>query len=109
MGMPSGDMPRLAMLRVNTLGSVLAVRVVTSLRGLRAVMRGLQGAHAIGMADATGEAVIGEAVTGIRRTGIRALAITAWAMATHTTVTLITDIIATAIIPISMDTGPTRV
>ena len=48
-GMLSEDMPPPAMLRVDTLVSVLAVDVVTNLRGPRAARRALQGAHVIGM------------------------------------------------------------
>jgi len=84
-GMLSEDMPRPAMLRVDTLVSVLAVDVVTRLRGPRAATRALQGAHIIGMAAVTGEAVTGEAITGIRLTDILGSAITARAMAIHTT------------------------
>jgi len=83
-GMLSGDMPRSATLGVDTLVSVLAVEVVTSLRGPRADRRALQGAHIIGMA-----AVTGEAITGIRPLDIR-WAITAWATAIHTTGVAIT-------------------
>jgi len=54
------------MLRVDTLVSVLAVGVVTSLREPRGDRRVLPGPHVIGMAVATGEAITGEAVTGIR-------------------------------------------
>ena len=84
-GMLSEDMPRPAMLRVDTLVSVLAVDVVTRLRGPRAATRALQGAHIIGMAAVTGEAVTGEAITGIRLTDILGSAITARAMDIHTT------------------------
>ena len=79
-GMLSEDMPRPAMLRVDTLVSVLVVDVVTILRGPRADRRAMQGAHIIGMA-----AVTGEAVTGIRPMDILDWAITAWDMAIHTT------------------------
>src|SRR5712671_1029716 len=89
-GTLSEDMPRLAMLGLDTLVSVLAVDVVTNLRGPRAAMPALQGARVIGMAAVTGEVVTGEAVTGAAATGeavtgIRILgsAITAWAMAIH--------------------------
>lgn len=93
-GMQSEDMPGPAMLRVATLVSVLAVDVVTSLRGLRADRRSMQAARIIGMAAVTGEAVTGEAVTGEAVTGIRPIewAITAWAMAIHTTGVAITVI-----------------
>ncbi len=74
------DTPGLAMLRADTLVSVLAVDVVISLRGPRAATRALQVAHIIGMA-----AVAGEAVTGIRPMDIPGSAITARAMAIHTT------------------------
>ena len=59
----------------NTLVSVLAVDVVTMLRGPRAdtgamqlahITGAMQLAHIIGMAAVTGEAVTGEAITGIR-------------------------------------------
>jgi hypothetical protein len=89
-GMLSKDMPRPGMLRVDTLVSVLAVEVVTILRGPRADTRAMQGADIIGMAAATGEAVTGEAVTGIRPMDILEWAITAWAMAIHTTGVAIT-------------------
>ena len=69
------DMPRPATLRVDTLVSVLAVDVVTILRGPRADTRAMQGAHIIGMAAVTGEAV----------TGIRTMDILDWAIAIHTT------------------------
>jgi hypothetical protein len=89
-GMLSEDMPRPATLRADTLISVLAVDVVTRLRGPRADTRVLQvaqiiGAHIIGMA-----AVTGEAVTGIRPMDILDWAITAWVMAIHTTGLVIT-------------------
>jgi hypothetical protein len=74
------DMLRPATLRADTLVSVLAVDVVTILRGPRADTRALQGAHIIGMA-----AVAGEAVTGIHPMDILDWAIMAWAMAIHTT------------------------
>ena len=74
------DMPRPATLRVDTLVSVLAVDVVTILRGPRAATRALQVAHIIGIV-----AVTGEAVTGIRPMDILGSAITARAMAIHTT------------------------
>ena len=83
-GMLSEDMPPPAMLRVDTVVSVLAVDALI-LRGPRAATRVLQDAHVIGMAVATGEAVIGEAVTGIRPMDILDWAITAWATAIHTT------------------------
>jgi len=97
-GMLSKDMPRPAMSGVDTLDSVLAVDVVTNLRGPHAGTAAMQRAHIIGMAAVTGEAVIGEAVTGIRP--ILGSAITAWAMATHTmevatTVTVMVGIIRT--------------
>lgn len=74
------DMPGPAMLRADTLVSVLAVDVVTMLRGPRAVTRALQVAHIIGIV-----AVTGEAATGIRTMDILGSAITARAMAIHTT------------------------
>ena len=87
--MLSEDMPLPAMLGVDTLVSVLAVDVVTNLRGPRAAMPALQGAHVIGMAAVTGavtgEVVTGEAITGIRPMDILGSAITVWAMAIHTT------------------------
>jgi hypothetical protein len=84
-GMLLKDMLPQVMLRVDTLVSVLAVEVVTILRGRRADTRAMQGADIIGMAAVTGEAVTGEAVTGIRPMDILEWAITAWAMAIHTT------------------------
>ena len=72
-------MPRPAMLRADTLVSVLAVDVVISLRGPRAATRALQAAHLIGIV-----AVAGEAVIGIRPLDILGSAITARAMAIHT-------------------------
>ena len=72
-------MPGPAMLRADTLVSVLAVDVVISLRGPRAATRALQAAHLIGIV-----AVAGEAVTGIRPMDILGSAITARAMAIHT-------------------------
>ena len=69
------NMPRPAMLRADTLVSVLAVDVVTMLRGPRADTGAMQLAHItgamqlapiIGMAAVTGEGVTGEAITGIR-------------------------------------------
>ena len=79
-GMLSEDMARPAMLRVDTLVSVLAVGVVTSLREPRADRRALQDAHVIGMAVAIGEAVTGEAVPGEAVTGIRPMDILDWAI-----------------------------
>jgi hypothetical protein len=76
-GMLSEDMPRPVTLGVDTLVSVLAVHVLTSLRGPPAATRALQDAPVIGMAVATGEAVTGEAVTGIRPMDILDWAITA--------------------------------
>jgi hypothetical protein len=94
-GMLSKDMPRPAMSGVDTLDSVLAVDVVTNLRGPHAGTAAMQRAHIIGMA-----AVTGEAITGIRPMDILGSAITAWAMATHTmevatTVTVMVGIIRT--------------
>ena len=74
------DMPRPATLRVDTLVSVLAVDVVTILRGPRAATHAMQVALIIGMA-----AVTGEAITRIRPMDILEWAIMAWAMAIHTT------------------------
>ena len=79
------NMPRPATLRVDTLVSVLAVDVVTNLRGPRAAMPASQVAHVIGMAAVTGEVVTGEAVTGIRPMDILDWATTAWAMVIHIT------------------------
>ena len=79
-------MLRPAILRVDTLVSVLAVDTVTMLRGPRADTRAMQGAHIIGMAAVTGE----EAVTGIRPMDILDWAITALAMAIRTTGLVIT-------------------
>src|SRR6476646_1123717 len=88
-GMLSEDMPLPAMLGVDPLVSVLAVYVVTNLRGPRAAMPASQVAHAIGMAvvtgAVTGEAATGEAVTGIRPMDILGSAITVWDTAIHTT------------------------
>ena len=88
-GMPREDMPP-AMLRVDTLVSVLAVEVVTRWRGSRVDTRAMQVAHVIGMAAVTGEAVTGVVITGIRPMDILVWAITAWAMAIHTTGVAIT-------------------
>jgi len=115
-GMLSKDMPRPAMSGVDTLDSVLAVDVVTNLRGPRAAMPALQGARVIGMAAvtgevvtgaATGEAATGEAVTGIRPMDILGSAIMVWAMAIQTTVIHITatGIHTTVITLIATDTG----
>jgi hypothetical protein len=82
--MLSEDMPRPVTLLAAMLVSVLAVGALTILRGPRADRRALQGAHIIGMA-----AVTGEAITGIRPLDIR-WAITAWATAIHTTGVAIT-------------------
>jgi hypothetical protein len=73
------NMPGPAMLRADTLVSVLAVDVVTIWRGPRADTRAMQVALIIGMAAVTGAAIIG-----IRPMGILDWAITAWAMAIHT-------------------------
>src|SRR6266481_3318580 len=81
----SEDMPRRATLREDTLVSVLPLDVVNILRGPHADKRALQGAHIIGMA-----AVTGEAITGIRPMGILDWAITVWALAIHTTGVAIT-------------------
>ena len=92
--MLSEDMPRPVTLGADMLVSVLAVDVLTILRGPGADRRALQGAHIIGMAAVTGQAISGEAVTGEAITGIRPLdirwAITAWATAIHTTGVAIT-------------------
>jgi hypothetical protein len=103
-GMLLKDMLPQVMLRVDTLVSVLAVDVVTNLRGPRAAMPALQGARVIGMAAVTGEAATGEAVTGIRILGS---AITAWAMAIHPTGihTTAMAIHTTVITLIATDTG----
>jgi hypothetical protein len=69
-GMLSEDMPRPAMLGVDTLVFMLAVHVVLMWRGPRAAMPASQVAHVIGMAAVTG-AVTGEVVTGEGITGIR--------------------------------------
>ena len=100
-GMLSKDMPRPGMLRVDTPLSVLAVDVVI-LRGPRADTRAMQGAHIIGMA-----AVTGEAITGIRLMDILDWAITAWAMAIHTTAMAIrtTGVATTDITLTATDTG----
>lgn len=91
-----------AMLRVDTLVSVLAVDVLSILRGRLVDTRAMQVAHIIGMVAATGEAVIGEAVTGIHRMDILGLAITASVMVIRTT-----DIIRGDTILIVTDTGRT--
>jgi hypothetical protein len=87
--MLSEDMLRPVTLGADMLVSVLAVDVLTMLRGPRADRRALQGAHIIGMAAVTGEAITGEAITGIRPLDIR-WAITAWATAIRTTGVAIT-------------------
>jgi hypothetical protein len=84
-GMLSEDTPRPAMSGLDTLVSVLAVEVVTNLRGPRADTGAMQRAHIIGMAAATGEAI-----TGIRPMGILGSAITAPATVIHTTGVAIT-------------------
>jgi hypothetical protein len=89
-GMLSEDMPQPATLGADTLASVLAVGVVTSLHEPRADSRALQGAHTIGMAAVIGEAVTGEAITGIRPMDILGSDIMVWAMAIHTTGLVIT-------------------
>ena len=112
-GMLSEDMPRPAMLGVDTLVSVLALDVVTNLRGPRAATRAWQGAHIIGMAAVTGEAVtgirpmdiLGSAITvramAIRITGV-AITVTAPVGGIHTTIIIPTDTILT-----DTGTGPT--
>ena len=92
------DMPRPAMLRVDTLVSVLAVDVVTIRRGPHADTRAMQAAHIIGMAAVTGEAVTGEAITGIRPMDILGSAITALAMVIHTMEVVITVTVTVATI-----------
>jgi hypothetical protein len=89
--------------------SVLAVAVLSILRGRRVDTRVMRVPRVIGMAAvtgeavaATGEAVIGEAVTGIRLMDILGLAITAWVM-----VTRITDIIRGDITLTDTDPGRT--
>ena len=78
-GTLSEDMPPPAMLRVDTLVSV--VDVVSILHGPHADKRALQGAHIIGMVAVTGEAVIGMvAVAGEAVTGIRPMDILDWAI-----------------------------
>jgi len=116
-GMLLKDMLPQVMLRVDTLVSVLAVDVVTNLRGPRAAMPALQGARVIGMAAVTGEVVAGEAVTGEAATGeaitgirpmdILGSAITVRAMAIHTTAihTTAMAIHTTVITLIATDTG----
>jgi hypothetical protein len=84
-GMLSKDMLPVT-LREDTLVSVLAVDVLSILRGPRAATRALQDADVIGMAAATGEAAIGTvAVTGAATIGTRLMVILDWAMAIHTT------------------------
>ena len=106
-GMQSEDMPLPAMLGVDPLVSVLAVYVVTNLRGPRAAMPASQVAHAIGMAAVTGEVVTGEAVTGIRPMDILGSALTVWDTAIHTTGIHITaTAIHTTVITLTVtDTG----
>jgi hypothetical protein len=106
-GMLSEDMPRPAMLGVDTLVFVLAVHVVLMWRGPRAAMPASQVAHVIGMAAVTGEVVTGEAVTGIRPMDILGSAITVWAMVIQTTVIHITAMaIHTTVITLTAtDTG----
>jgi hypothetical protein len=89
--------------------SVLAVAVLSILRGRRVDTRVMRVPRVIGMAAvtgetvaATGEAVIGEAVTGIRLMDILGLAITAWVM-----VIRITDIIRGDITLTDTDPGRT--
>jgi pyridoxal biosynthesis lyase PdxS len=96
------DMPEPVMLMPGTLGSVLAVHMVTRWRGPRAARRVLQVAQVIGMAAATGEAVTGEVVIGIRHMDILRLDITAWDTAIRTT-----DIIRGDTILTGTDTGRT--
>jgi hypothetical protein len=106
-GMLLKDMLPQVMLRVDTLVSVLAVDVVTNLRGPRAAMPASQVAHVIGMAAVTGEVVTGEAVTGIRPMDILGSAITVWDTAIHTTGIHITaTAIHTTVITLTVtDTG----
>jgi hypothetical protein len=85
------DMPRSVTLAADMLVSMLAVDVLTILRGPHADRLALQGAHIIGMAAVTGVAIAGEAITGIRPLDIR-WAITAWATAIHPTELAITVI-----------------
>jgi len=89
--------------------SVLAVAVLSILRGRRVDTRVMRVPRVIGMAAVTGEAVaatgeaaIGEAVTGIRIMDILGLAITAWVM-----VIRITDIIRGDITLTDTDPGRT--
>jgi hypothetical protein len=93
-GMPS-NMP-VAMLKVDTLLFVPAVDAVTRLREPPAT-RGLQEAHVIGMAVATGGAVIGEAVTGEAITGIRPMDILEWAIAIRITALTVTAMAGTMV------------
>jgi hypothetical protein len=106
-GMLLKDMLPQVMLRADTLVSVLAVDVVTNLRGPRAAMPASQVAHVIGMAAVTGEVVTGEAVTGIRPMDILGSARTVWDTATHTTGIHITaTAIRTMVITLTVtDTG----
>jgi hypothetical protein len=101
-GMLLKDMLPQVMLRADTLVSVLAVDVVTNLRGPRAAMPASQVAHVIGMA-----AVTGEAVTGIRPMDILGSARTVWDTAIHTTGIHITaTAIRTMVITLTVtDTG----
>ena len=92
-GMLSEDMLRPAMSGVDTLDSLLAVAVVTNLRGPHAGTAAMQRAHIIGMA-----AVTGEAITGIRPMDILGSAITAWAMVIHTMEVAITVTVTVGII-----------
>ena len=82
-GTLSEDMPRPAMLEVDTLVSVLAVGVVTTLRGPRADTRAMQAAHIIGMAAVTGGWSLGRQLL-VSVLWIFRWAITAWVMAIHT-------------------------
>jgi len=106
-GMLLKDMLPQVILRVDTLVSVLAVDVVTNLRGPRAAMPASQVAQVIGMAAVTGEVVTGEAVTGIRPMDILGSAITVWDTAIHTTGIHITaTAIHTTVITLTVtDTG----
>ena len=90
------DMPPPVTPTVDTLRFALAVRVITSLRGPRAALRALQGAHVIGMAAATGEAVTGEAAIGIHHMDILGSVITAGATAIRTTDIILGDTTLTA-------------
>jgi hypothetical protein len=105
------DMPRWPMFEEDTKLLVFAAGVVTTLLGMRAATRVMQGAHIMPLAAVAGE--VGEVTGHTRTTDIRgpAWAITVWAIAIHTmaiTVTAPVDgtVRITHIILTDTDTGP---